>query len=187
MNGNVFLWNRPPTRRMFALIICSDYWEGQTTLRNPSKDSDAWAALLKQVGVPFEQLKNPSSAAVKDALRRLGSSLAPKQGQIESVRLLRKVALTRIQATPHANTIGLFIYSGFGAQIDGINRLPLWDATPTVSPAPSQANNADKLVAQIKEKSITVNDISSSLRENSAASVVILDTSFPVLDAPIKR
>jgi hypothetical protein len=186
MNGNVFLWNRPPTRRMFALIIYSDYWEGQPTLRNPSKDSEAWAALLKQVGVPFEQLKNPSSAAVKDALRRLGSSLAPKQGQIES-GLLRKVALTRIQATPHANTIGLFIYSGFGAQIDGINRLPLWDATPTVSPATSQANNADKLVAQIKEKSITVNDISSSLRENSAASVVVLDTSFPVLDAPIKR
>ncbi len=187
MNGNMFLWNRPPTRKMFALIVSADRWEGQSLI-NPIKDSDAWAALLRQLGITFEQLKNPSVAGVKDALHRQNAALAGKQGQIEDDAVLKKVSIkTELElATAHPNTVGLFIYSGYGGQIEGLNRLPLWDGASTASTSSSQPFN-DKFSAQFKEKSVTVNDISSSLRENSAASIIILDTSFPVLDAPSKR
>lgn len=167
MNGDIYLMQQPDNRTRKAVIVSVDRLQKKGDLYNVRNDIEAWEAFLKEK-CHFEVLKlhNPDSTAFLAAFE--AKSLVPtrKQGLVGGA-LLHKVGLTII---PEDNTLLMFVFAGFGAYKSGANYLMTDD---------SDVGRIELLPTTM----IPLIKIQDAMRQAAAASIVILDSNFPDLDA----
>jgi uncharacterized caspase-like protein len=166
LNGTVYLRRQPADRKRIAILAHIDKLP-QGALANVERDAVAWRDFLETCGFKTVLLKNPDRAAYRDALAQARFSEPERQGQY-SVPFVRKVGLVR-SSSPPPNTLLLFFYSGAGGYQKGMNYLMARDADlSTMEAAPRTL--------------MPLSEIQDGLRNQAAASIVILDTNFTDVD-----
>jgi len=134
---------------------------GTTRFANVLRDGAAWADFLPKCGFEVTHLTNPTHQEIIDACNkirfagspdRLPYGTGPKSGRAPK---------------PAADTCLFFFFSGGGIK-DGSDLLLL----------PSDSMNRKELV--VRERAIDVAMLTTVLREAAAASLLVLDTAFPV-------
>jgi hypothetical protein len=181
MNGHVYLWQQPASRRKHAILIAApDVGVGSGILQGPPHDAAAMKKVLLEAGFkPSEitYLENPTATAVfheLDHVSGLMSGQTTERQQWQTAIL--PVALKpgpALASEPPANTLLLIFFSGHGVTIDN-------DSYILTNIKGASLNHVEEVV----EKAINVRTLVQTADEAAAASIVILDTHFPVLAPP---
>lgn len=175
LNGQVYLAEQPSSRKRRAILVSVDDANvgREAVLSGPKHDVEAIGRSLIKIGFSQSQiltLHNVDAgtlmAKLEEARRELASIETEPTGQPRVI----KVGFKKDPDPPIPNTLLLFFFSGHGVEIDGLDyivpRLP--DAS---SPTPDAIARGGIVVSQLTR---TIDDI-------AAASIVILDTHFPRL------
>ena len=169
MNGDIFLHSQPETRLISALVVSNSRFSGINDWVTPQDNAALWAELFKHVNIRYEMLQDPDRAALYDALERQAAAFQ-RRGSIDPKWPVQKVSAPSMdlsfQRSANSNSLAIFVYSGFGVQINGENLLPLKF---------TDNDRANMTYELIKERSATLTDISEKSRENAAASILIID------------
>jgi len=189
MNGDIFVWHRPSTRRIFALIVSASRW-GDLQLVTPEKDAKSWVDVFSEAKIDTLHLHNASKDQFLAGIGTLNVALTKES-------LLQRPFLHKVGAVPvetvkgKPNTLAIFIYSGAGVTLDGESIVPLWPyegaQTALGITVPLAAGQIRHYYELVKERSIAVSEISSRLSAIAAASILILDTEFWNPDARTTR
>jgi hypothetical protein len=163
LNGHIYLWRQPPSRRKRALIISTDS-AGIVDLRLQAPEHDAAAMFAMLVGAGFRgdeilQLRNPERDAIEGAITNLGN-------QLNSQAASGKGPIQGLAATPD-NSLLLVFFSGNGVELEGVNYL-----------LPSPPHGAFDTSNDIQNHAVSVPWLTQAARRSAAASVIILDTMF---------
>lgn len=174
MNGQVYLAEQPSSRKRRAILVSVDDANlGKTALLSgPKHDVEAFRRTLVNIGFSQSQIltlhnvdADTIMAKIQEARRELASANTAPPDQPRIIR----VGFTSVEP-PLENTLLLFFFSGHGVEVDGqdyiVPRLPE-GSTPTPD--------------AIKRGGIVVSQLTRTLDDIAAASIVILDTHFPRL------
>jgi hypothetical protein len=193
MNGQIYLHQQPATRRRRALAISADDI-GKPSLKLAGPPHDVEAIVKTLIDSGFDQrdvtvLRNPDRLQILEAIDKIEQSLRQLSSkempaQFPAPKFLTRVAhleTGRLEAlTPTAkapdNTLLLFFFAGHGAQIGNANYI-----IPKLAMTPAEFDQLDP--NRIGSLSLEVQPLTQRLEKAAAASIVILDTHFPALDA----
>jgi hypothetical protein len=176
MNGQLYLQRNPASRKRAAIVVSNDKLVEKGQLYNTANDARAWSAFLQDAcGFAVVRLHNPDREALRSALARIDFAAAEKRG--EANPLVRKTGLTLVPGAENdasvelapPNTLLMFFFAGFGLYASGSNYLMTVDA---------DARRLDTLVQQM----MPLTEVQDLLRRKAAASILVLDTNFPVLE-----
>jgi hypothetical protein len=171
MNGDLYLRMPSPTSQRKAIVIGAGRFEHVQGITLPGvyKDVEAWTQFLRVNGFGVNVLRDPTHAAVVEAvddlrvadsgteefsLRRVGIRVEPE-------------AASKPEAVsePKPDTLALLFYAGMGFLSDGDRYLAVLDT--------QHAKGRLQL-----ESAISVSHLEKALRERAAASVLVFDTNF---------
>lgn len=169
MNGEIYLFRKPKTRRLKALTISSDRVAGigkDYYLANVERDARAWEALLKRAGFETLRLRNPSPAECEAAFENLMFEREVKRGGFHNP-LIQRVGLGPIekQPEPPVDTLVFIFYSGTGFVVEGDHFMGMID-TQIASPKDVYAT------------AVNLTRLQTNLRQRAAASILVMDTNF---------
>lgn len=188
LNGDVFLWSMPPTRRVRALVVGVDRVgkNDKKGYKNVPNDIQALRKLFGDAGIPVDTMLNPSRTEFEAKLEglqqsggRSGSNWEPKNGLLHQIGLsAEEEPDSRDSDNIAPNRLSFLVYVGLGFRIDAESYLPVG-----IGAKESFTRLSDKrklsLDGIVEETgAIRLADIRRILRKNSAASVAILDTAF---------
>jgi hypothetical protein len=188
MNGPIYLYRQPPTRRKCVLAISVDHpGGGIPSLEGPPHDAEAITATLLETGFSKSDmiiLQNPDRGQIEEAISEVTKGFIQQSdgGAIGQLAVsghmpIINIGTIRVQEEKRApdNTLFVFFFSGHGVTVGGteyiITKLPL-SSTQVVGPK------------DIENHAISVNWLKAALERSAAASVIILDTHFPIIDFP---
>jgi hypothetical protein len=184
MNGQIYLFRQPQSRRKRVLAIAvDDPGAGIEKLQGPPHDVHAFISTLTDLG--FSQsditvLQNPDRRTIEETIARIAQSLhktASQEGHDGRLKLvpdpLVRVGLYREPVAPLAspdNTLFVFFYSGHGVHVGGADYI-----IPRLAADTLGINGPD----DIRKSAMSVNALAQAVERAASASVVILDTHFP--------
>lgn len=123
-----------PADVRIALVIGNAAYAGAAALQNPTNDSGAMAAALKQLGFQVTELRDASRAQMADALAVARDALRGKQG------------------------VALFYFAGHGMQLDWRNYMLPVDAQPrAAADVQAQALDADAVLGAFRSAATRMN------------------------------
>lgn len=190
LNGDVYLFRRPASRRLKALVISTDRVTAASTtytLVNTERDAIAWESLLARAGFAVQRLVNPSLEECEVAIGKLPftspgsqgstgsggrgptwrpavSPLPDQRGDVNS-GYVQKAASKPIETGPPADTLIFVFYSGIGFVVEGDNFMGL---------VSTRAERPDEVDAT----AVNLTLLQSRLRDYAAASILVMDTNF---------
>lgn len=168
LNGEIYLFRKPPTRRLKALVISSDRIAGiggNYFLANAERDALAWERLLKQAGFETQRLSNPSRAECEVALDRLAFDRKEQRGEFQA-HLIHRVGFGPNKVIePPVETLAFVFYSGTGFVVEGDYFMGMVE-TQIASPE------------DIYKTAVNLTGLQNALRERAAASILVMDTNF---------
>ena len=176
MNGNVYLWNQPESRKRMAVVVSVDNMGTETgRLVAPKHDADAYTNLLRTIGLAeteIVRLHNPGRAEFLASLATALGALRPSKPQTSAPQSLSNLVLKAgITLKPKEdrveNTLFLFYFSGNGIAISSGNFLILESDRPI------------RAEADLDHAGVNIETVISQISGVSAASILVLDTNFP--------
>lgn len=184
MNGEIFLWKKPKSRRIHAIVVSIDKW-GDLKLVTPRADALAWKAYFEKVQILTTILHNPTYQNLDKILNGLDKKMEEKRGSIDN-SFIQRVGIKLKdkkdkEDSKNKNTVVLFIYTGPGVRLGQKNFIPLWPLSTNYKKELGHHIDSDyikKYYKLVEDRSIAISDISMRLRNISAASVMIIDSGF---------
>jgi hypothetical protein len=185
MNGQIYLYRQPATRRKRALLISADDPGREIgRLQGPPHDVEAVAGTLTDSG--FSQtdviiLHNPDRRQIEDAIADIAQLFSQQSSDNARGRLAEfmhtsiiRVGFVPIEEefTAPKNTLLLFFFSGHGVNAGSTEYI-----IPRLSPVLTNLNGP----RDFENYAIRVNWLKQTLERSAAASVIILDTHFPTI------
>jgi hypothetical protein len=188
MNGPIYLHLQPPTRRKRVVAVAADEpGAGINKLLGPAHDVDAIVAALSEAGFSRSEmtiLPNPTKADIEQAIASVAQALRPQSadkaeglpGGVTPAAFIRAGVVPTEEPTASeerapANTLLLFFFSGHGRQVAGENY---------IIPRLSLGSASFATPEDIQNSAVSVSWLMRSLEHAAAASVLILDTHFPI-------
>lgn len=192
MNGDVYFQMAPPSRKRRAVVVTIDRI-GEMDLPGARADGQAWTQFLRSAGFEVRALTNPRRDEVIGALysaKVAASELAPasssSSGQAipptmwvsagvgpalpaagSTSPVAKPSAEPKARAGPASNSFAAFYLTGFGFRFGEEDHLGMSDLP---------GGGIDE--AALLRATVNVREVARSLRENFAASCLILDTQF---------
>ncbi len=193
MNGHVYLWKQPPSRRKHALLIGvdnADYGPSTLILGAPSHDAKAMMQVLVEAGFDKSEITLLSNVTAREVRQQLISieaklrSTEPTQSRIRGKTGLMmppplSVPVGITKWSPPANSLLLVFFSGHGVSLNNTNYI-----LPRIGESIDLSRPSD--FERLASLSLRVEQFLSEIDNAAAASVVILDTHFPALDRPMR-
>lgn len=168
LNGEIWLFRKPPTRRLKALVISADRIAAigsQYFLANAERDALAWEKLLSLAGFETQRITNPSREECEAALDKLSFNRGERHGDFQ-YRLIHRVGLKpRKTIEAPQDTLAFVFYSGTGVVVEGDYYMGMVD-TKVASPK------------DIVQTAVNLTQQQNKLRERAAASILVMDTNF---------
>ena len=184
MNGNVYLWNQPDTRKRMAVVVSVDNMGIETArLVAPKHDADAYADLLRKIGLAeteIVRLHNPGRAEFLASLETALGTFRPAKSEStapnsRSNLVIKAGIVLKPKEKREENTLFLFYFSGNGIAISSGNFLIL------------ESNRSIKAETDLLHAGVNIETVISQISAVSAASIVVLDTNFPYSLAAAER
>ena len=174
LNGNIYLQrHRQNRQRRIAITVSMD---NHGTLNSSNRNIAAWSKFLEiKCGFEVKQLNNPNLRNFRKIISEPHFSTGKHHGNLSNP-LLHRVGFspeTEQSAKFIRNTLLVFIFAGSGVLLDGIDYLVTNDVDI----------KKDKFITK---DMIPFREIQTAMRENSAASVLILDTQFQILGSEFR-
>lgn len=180
LNGDIFLWKMPPSRRVRAVVVAQDAKANKFlgVLRNPGNDARVWEALFKAANIPVEMRVNPEMGWTLGALGRAVATDEQNAAGPADARPAASGGVSK-EGTVQPNTLTIFVFSGYGAQA-GSDQFLLVE--------PSRIQSTEDFESEL-QRAKGPNDIETMFGalslatltrrlQRSAASIAILDTNF---------
>ncbi|MGE0036139.1 MAG: TIR domain-containing protein [Xanthobacteraceae bacterium] len=180
MNGEIYLWQQPESRTKRAVVVAADDvgWRRAPVLHAPQHDAAAVAAVLREAGFKDHEivvLNNAGRPRIAQALRDAVASFQVKKtsggwpGRSPAIPTAVTVPEAPDVPVAPANSLLFFFFSGHGFTVDKQTYV-----LPHVQGSPMDS------LADVDAAAIRVQDLTDYASRHAAASVVILDTHFPI-------
>jgi hypothetical protein len=169
MNGDIYLRLPSKTRRLKAIVIGVGHYASiqGLSLKGVYRDVDAWAGFLRTNGFDVVLLRDPTRAAVLQAVDEFHIASDLTAAYFRRVGIKLKGAPIASKSTTQPNTLALVFYAGFGFLSGNERYLATTDTLVAAAGTGFEVGSA-----------ISVSALERHLRERAAASVVIYDTQF---------
>lgn len=171
LNADVYLFRKPKSRKLKALIISADRWQGTVHGKlalipsyNSTRDAKAWEAVLRKADFETRVLSNPLKGNVEAAVAEMVGGITKSEIQPEVAPAASRTARAE-SVRPLDNSIAFVFYSGVGFSHDFKNYLGLTG---------SGFGRADDLLTN----AVNLTELQSLLRKSHAASILVMDTNF---------
>jgi TIR domain/Caspase domain len=196
MNGKLFLWHHPKSRRRIAVVSFADYRDIGNSflpeLQAPPHDAALVMELLKEAGFPSDDVIRLENPKKEDFWKGLDKALERAKRQLEVSQANARPELVLagfkpVTGTPAAsnapggsdsaieNSLLLFYFSGNGFSYDGIEYL-----------MPFLKDPPDGWEKRPAEFAIQVSQIKQKIESVFSSSVLVFDTNFPELSEDYK-
>ena len=175
MNGNLYLWHQPQSRRRQAIVVSVDnpgFCGPDCVLKSSQHDADGVDALLRQTGSDADdvvRLHNVGQQEIREAVKRVCTHLAeltpPVRGASNFPIVLAGFGRVR---EPPTDTLTVFYFSGYGMQIGGRNYL-----------FPVMGDEPVKDERDVEYRAVDLDSLRDNLSRCSSAVVLIMDAQSP--------